>query len=154
MCEDEQEKNFQGVESWPNQNSRGFGTHIYSLGFQDGFWLCDCYVPAILSLSKCVVYCSHVVPVPSLHLGSLQIKRSNIQTWYRNYHVSPRVHALWVCCHDWGNFSFFSLGDGVYFVCEEEWSKYWWLVGQDRLCSLLFWRNCIWFASFLQDRIF
>lgn len=73
--------------------------------------------------------------------GALQIKRSNIQTWYRNFHISPGVFAPWVWCYNWVKFEDFwpwEMG-WVYFVCEEEWSKYWEPVGQHRLPLLVFW---------------
>lgn len=85
---------------------REWSAHLFN-GISEQLWLSDCCVSPLVSLSKYIVYCSYIVTVPPLCIGGLQIKKSNIQTSCTNYHLSPRVHALSACCHEWDNFFVF-----------------------------------------------
>lgn len=88
-----QEKNFQGVNSRIKNPIR----------FHNGSApVTALYFPFFLFQMQ---ESSYLILVLLLSVwGALQIKRSNIQTWYRNFHISPRVFAPWVWCYNWVKF--------------------------------------------------
>lgn len=64
------------------------------------------------------VYRSSLVPVPLLStVGCGICIKSNIQTWYGNYHMPPRVHAPWIQYHDLMEFWVFPAGVWVSVFC-------------------------------------
>lgn len=101
------------VESRPNPSStlREYEACIHSVRFQNSFGPETTTCPPFIPFSKFKNLSQFSCSSPTtVYRGLWSLHKSNIQTWYRNYHMPPRVHAPWIRYHDLMEFWVFLAG--------------------------------------------